>query len=64
MDLWTPRQSISTIQPCGPCFIRYHSDLRQVPDTQEVFLTPSSDVTYIVEILESVEEADPTQAIR
>lgn len=35
------------------------SDLRQVPDTQEVFLYPDSGVSIIVEILQSVE---PTEA--
>lgn len=28
------------------------SDLRQVPDTQEVFLGPDSDLSLIVEVLE------------
>jgi hypothetical protein len=31
-----------------------YRDLRQIPDTQEVFLSPDSDVSYIVEILEAV----------
>ncbi|GAA6060536.1 hypothetical protein JCM10212_006900 [Sporobolomyces blumeae] len=30
------------------------SDLRQVPDTQEVFLSPDSDLSLIVEVLEYV----------
>lgn len=32
------------------------SDLRQIPDTQEVFLFPDSDVSIIFEILEIVQE--------
>ncbi|GJN88385.1 hypothetical protein Rhopal_001351-T1 [Rhodotorula paludigena] len=32
------------------------SDLRQVPDTQEVFLAPDSDLSYIVEVLELVKD--------
>ncbi|GAA5931682.1 Ran GTPase-binding protein MOG1 [Sporobolomyces koalae] len=32
------------------------SDLRQVPDTQEVFLAPDSDLSLIVEVLELVTE--------
>ncbi|PWN31041.1 Mog1p/PsbP-like protein [Jaminaea rosea] len=34
------------------------SDLRQIPDNQEVLLSPSSDVTCIVEVLESVKEGE------
>ncbi|KAF8319274.1 Mog1p/PsbP-like protein [Clavulina sp. PMI_390] len=40
------------------------SDLRQIPDTQEVFLTPDSDVTYIIEILESVNAKDLIEATK
>ncbi|GAA5989126.1 hypothetical protein JCM10908_001169 [Rhodotorula pacifica] len=32
------------------------SDLRQVPDTQEVFMAPDSDLSLIVEVLELVKE--------
>jgi len=32
------------------------SDLRQVPDTQEVLLSPDSDITAILEVLECVSE--------
>ncbi len=32
------------------------SDLRQVPDTQEVFLSPEDDTSIILEILEVVTE--------
>ncbi|KAG8931106.1 hypothetical protein FRC02_003186 [Tulasnella sp. 418] len=38
------------------------SDLRQIPDTQEVYLSRNSDVSYIVEILEKVEANDPKEA--
>ena len=41
-----------------------HSDLRQVPDNQEIFLAPDSGVSFIVEILERVDEADPIEAIK
>lgn len=34
----------------------HRRDLRQIPDNQEVLLSPSSDVTCIVEVLESVKE--------
>jgi len=40
------------------------SDLRPIPDNQEVFLTRKSDVIYILEILESVDAGDPYEAIR
>ncbi|KAJ7582934.1 hypothetical protein C8J56DRAFT_956083 [Mycena floridula] len=33
------------------------ADLRQIPDTQEVFLFPDSNVSIVVEILEKVESA-------
>lgn len=32
------------------------SDMRQVPDNQEVFLASDSDTSYILEILAEVEE--------
>lgn len=38
------------------------SDLRQVPDTQEVFLSPHSDVSYIFDITESVAPRELKQA--
>ena len=37
------------------------SDLRQVPDTQEVFLYPDSGISIIVEILQSVEPTEATE---
>jgi len=40
------------------------SDLRQIPDTQEVFLSPDSDVTYIIEILQRVEPNDLSEAVK
>ncbi|EIM90400.1 Mog1p/PsbP-like protein [Stereum hirsutum FP-91666 SS1] len=40
------------------------SQLRQVPDTQEVFLYPDSDVSIIVEILERVEPSDFSEAAK
>lgn len=32
------------------------SDLRQIPDNQEVFLSPSSDTSLVVEVLAMVED--------
>ncbi|KZV70487.1 Mog1p/PsbP-like protein [Peniophora sp. CONT] len=40
------------------------SDLRQIPDTQEVFLSPTSDVSIILEILESVPATDLIDAAK
>ncbi|KAL5490464.1 hypothetical protein ACEPAI_5297 [Sanghuangporus weigelae] len=40
------------------------STVRQVPDTQEVFFSPTSDVSYIVEILQRVEPDDPQGAAK
>ncbi|KAJ6547344.1 Mog1p/PsbP-like protein [Mycena capillaripes] len=40
------------------------SDLRQVPDTQEVLLYPDSGVSIIVEVLQRVDTADDDSAIR
>ncbi|KAJ7063097.1 hypothetical protein C8F01DRAFT_1131514 [Mycena amicta] len=40
------------------------SDLRQVPDNQEVFLYPQSSVSIIVEILQRVEADEHDSAIR
>ncbi|OCH95625.1 Mog1p/PsbP-like protein [Obba rivulosa] len=40
------------------------SDLRQVPDTQEVFLYPDSGVSIIVEVLQSVELTNPLDVAR
>ena len=39
------------------------SELRQVPDTQEVLLSPDSDVSLIVEILEQVSEGTSQDAL-
>ncbi|KAI1787930.1 Mog1p/PsbP-like protein [Ganoderma leucocontextum] len=38
------------------------SDLRQVPDTQEVFLSPNSGISIIIEVLKSVSAADLREA--
>lgn len=40
------------------------SDLRQVPDTQEVFLDPDSEISLIFEILERVEPSDAVDAVK
>ncbi|KAH9854039.1 Mog1p/PsbP-like protein [Lenzites betulinus] len=39
------------------------SDFRQVPDTQEVYLSPDSDISIIVEVLESVAASDLREAV-
>ncbi|KAI0781146.1 Mog1p/PsbP-like protein [Trametes elegans] len=38
------------------------SDFRQVPDTQEVYLSPTSGVSIIVEVLQSVDATDLREA--
>ncbi|TFK72518.1 Mog1p/PsbP-like protein [Pluteus cervinus] len=40
------------------------SDLRQVPDTQEVFMYSDSTISIVVEILERVEPSDDYEAAR
>lgn len=40
------------------------SDVRQVPDTQEVFLYPNSSASIIVEILQRVEPVHFEDAIK
>ncbi|GJE86873.1 Mog1 domain-containing protein [Phanerochaete sordida] len=40
------------------------SELRQVPDTQEVFLSPDSGVSIIFEVLERVSATDPVEAAK
>ncbi|KAH9946288.1 Mog1p/PsbP-like protein [Epithele typhae] len=38
------------------------SNFRQVPDTQEVFVSPNSGLSVIVEVLQSVAATDPREA--
>ncbi|KZT44161.1 Mog1p/PsbP-like protein [Sistotremastrum suecicum HHB10207 ss-3] len=40
------------------------SEIRQVPDTQEVFVAADSDVSFIVEVLERVDPPSPNEAVR
>ncbi|PFH52375.1 hypothetical protein AMATHDRAFT_2111 [Amanita thiersii Skay4041] len=40
------------------------SNLRQIPDTQEVFLYPDSSISIIIEILERVQVVDSAEAIK
>ncbi|KAJ3556637.1 hypothetical protein NM688_g1917 [Phlebia brevispora] len=40
------------------------SNLRQIPDTQEVFLHPKSGESLIVEVLQSVDRPDPQEAAK
>jgi hypothetical protein len=56
-----PRRSPCSVHDLSWCsllssvsVLMLYRDLRQIPDTQEVFLSPDSDVSYIVEILEAV----------
>ncbi len=42
----------------------FGSDLRQVPDTQEVFLYPDSGVSIIFEVLQRVDKEDDQDAAR
>jgi hypothetical protein len=43
---------------------KFHSDIRQVPNTQEVFMYPDSNVSIILEILQRVEPSHYNDAIR
>ena len=45
------------------CLSSGRSDLRQVPDTQEVFLSPDSDLSLIVEVLELVTEEGAGESV-
>ncbi|EIW85246.1 Mog1p PsbP-like protein [Coniophora puteana RWD-64-598 SS2] len=40
------------------------SKLRQVPDSQEVFVYPDSDASFIIEVLEHAPPTDVTEAIK
>ncbi|KAF8590522.1 Mog1p/PsbP-like protein [Ramaria rubella] len=40
------------------------SGLRQIPDTQEVYLDPASDISIIVEVLQGVDVEGPEHAIK
>ncbi|KAJ8078569.1 hypothetical protein AAF712_001430 [Marasmius tenuissimus] len=53
-----------TITANGPSGLLDASDIRQVPDTQEVFLFPNSSVSIIVEILERVQPSDYEEAVK
>lgn len=39
------------------------SDIRQVPDNQEVLIDPESDLSFVIEILQRVEKEDDKEAI-
>jgi len=45
-------------------FFVFFSDLRQVPDNQEVFIYANSDVSIVVEILEKVEPQELEDAVK
>ena len=42
---------------------RLDRDLRQIPDNQEVFLYPDSNVSIIIEVLQRVPEPNDAEAI-
>ncbi|KER25595.1 hypothetical protein T265_06995 [Opisthorchis viverrini] len=46
------------------CFIHPYSDLRQIPDNQEVFVHPSTNQSVVVDILEQIDTQDPKEAAR
>ncbi|QRV86218.1 Ran guanine nucleotide release factor [Ceratobasidium sp. AG-Ba] len=56
--------SIGAITIDLPIDLTDASDLRQVPDTQEVFLANDSGVSVVVEILERVAPDDPNQVAK
>lgn len=58
-DLWG-----GAIQATAPVDLIDASDLRQVPDNQEVFLYPDSSISIVAEILQSVEPTDLSEAIK
>lgn len=39
-------------------------EIRQVPDTQEVYVAVDSDVSFIVEVLERVDPPNANEAVR
>jgi hypothetical protein len=47
-----------------PIAYRRGSDLRQVPDNQEVFMYPENAVSIVFEILQAVDEQDRIKAAR
>ncbi|KAI0807226.1 Mog1p/PsbP-like protein [Fomes fomentarius] len=51
-----------TITATFPTQLIDASDLRQVPDNQEVFLAPNSGISIIVEVLQSVDAKDLREA--
>ncbi|PAV23230.1 Mog1p [Pyrrhoderma noxium] len=40
------------------------STLRQIPDNQEVLVSPTSDISFIIEVLQRVPPTDPRDAAR
>jgi hypothetical protein len=46
------------------CISSSNSNLRQVPDTQEVFVFPDSDVSIVFEILQIVQEGEAATDLR
>jgi len=47
-----------------PSYLIDASDLRQVPDNQEVFISPNSSVSFVIEILQRVEVDDAEGAAK
>jgi hypothetical protein len=58
------RMSPSAIQFQPHQWLTVFSDLRQIPDTQEVFLYPNSSVSIVIEILQRVEPTHFSDAVR
>lgn len=58
MDLKERELFGSCIKILAPLEFKDVSDIRQVPDNQEVFVSPDSDATLIVELLDSPSEVD------
>jgi hypothetical protein len=53
---WVPRQQTRLQESLAP--VLTCSDMRQIPDNQEVFLSPVSETSVVVEILALVEEGE------
>lgn len=57
-----PSSLLSALKYCSCDLVA--SDLRQIPNTQEVFLSPDSDVSFVVEILQRVDANDDENAVK
>jgi hypothetical protein len=48
----------------SPASVEQNSQIRQVPDTQEVFVVSDSDASFVLEILQRVAANDPKEAVQ